>query len=43
MASNKTVELLKDCIWEFTEKIDGTNLRLNWDGHDMAYGGRKDT
>ena len=24
---NETVEFLKDMEWEFTEKIDGTNIR----------------
>ena len=23
-------EYLKDCIWVFTEKIDGTNIRVIW-------------
>lgn len=23
-----TIEYLKDNVWEFTEKIDGTNIRL---------------
>ncbi|NCD07793.1 MAG: hypothetical protein EOL97_16915 [Spirochaetia bacterium] len=37
---NKNVELLKDNQWLFTEKIDGTNLRIYWDGHKLQYGGR---
>lgn len=37
---NKSVELLKDNQWIFTEKIDGTNLRIFWDGHKLQYGGR---
>lgn len=38
---NKTVELLKDLNnWEFTEKIDGTNIRIIWDGHKVSLGGR---
>lgn len=37
---NKTVELLKDLNWEFTEKIDGTNIRVIWDGHKVTLGGR---
>ena len=36
------VELLKDCPWEFTEKIDGTNIRVMWDGHKVTFGGRTD-
>ena len=37
---NPTVEFLKDNIWQFTEKIDGTNTRIFWDGHKVQYGGR---
>jgi hypothetical protein len=39
---NPTVEFLKDNIWEFTEKIDGTNIRIYWDGHKVHYHGRTD-
>lgn len=39
---NKTVKMLKDCNWIFTEKIDGTNIRVFWDGHNISYGGRTD-
>jgi hypothetical protein len=34
------VEFLKDNIWTFTEKIDGTNIRVYWDGHKVQFGGR---
>jgi hypothetical protein len=37
---NPTVEFLKDNIWTFTEKIDGTNIRVYWDGHKVQFGGR---
>lgn len=37
---NETVEYLKDSEWEFTEKIDGTNIRVIWDGHNITFGGR---
>lgn len=37
---NETVEFLKDIDWEFTEKIDGTNIRIYWDGHKVQYFGR---
>lgn len=35
---------LKDNLWEATEKIDGTNVRVDWDGvnHDIKFGGRTD-
>lgn len=36
------VEFLKDCEWEWTEKIDGTNIRVYWDGHTVTFGGRTD-
>ena len=39
---NETVEYLKDAMWYFTEKIDGTNIRVMWDGHDISFGGRTD-
>lgn len=37
---SQTVEFLKNNVWEFTEKIDGTNIRVMWDGHKITFGGR---
>ena len=37
---NPAVEYLANNEWEFTEKIDGTNIRVHWDGHKIALGGR---
>ena len=37
---NPTIEFLKDNKWEFTEKIDGTNISIVWDGHKVSYHGR---
>jgi hypothetical protein len=37
---NPTVEFLKDNIWSFTEKIDGTNISVCWDGHTVTFNGR---
>lgn len=37
---SKAVEFLADCKWVFTEKIDGTNIRVFWDGHKIQFGGR---
>ena len=37
---NETVEFLKNNRWHFTEKIDGTNIRVHWDGHKVSFGGR---
>lgn len=39
---NETVEFLKNNTWQFTEKIDGTNIRIHWDGHTISFGGRTD-
>lgn len=40
--TNETVEYLKDNVWQFTEKVDGTNIRVYWDGHKVLFGGRTD-
>ena len=40
--TNETVEYLKDNVWQFTEKVDGTNIRVYWDGHKVTFGGRTD-
>ena len=37
---SETVEYLKDNQWEWTEKVDGTNIRVYWDGHSVTFGGR---
>lgn len=39
---NPAVEFLKDNIWQFTEKVDGTNIRVHWDGHKVEFAGRTD-
>lgn len=39
---NATVEFLKDAVWQFTEKVDGTNIRVYWDGHRVSFAGRTD-
>ena len=39
---NETVKYLKDNKWQFTEKIDGTNIRVYWDGHKVSFHGRTD-
>lgn len=35
-------ELLFLCnnTWLWTEKVDGTNIRIHWDGHKVTYAGR---
>jgi len=37
------LETLKDIPWDFTEKFDGTNICISWDGvSKVEYGGRTD-
>jgi hypothetical protein len=33
-------EYLADNPWIFTEKVDGTNIRVGYDGHTVQFGGR---
>jgi ATP-dependent RNA circularization protein (DNA/RNA ligase family) len=35
-------KVLADIPWSFTEKIDGTNIRIIWDGHKPEFRGRTD-
>lgn len=37
---DETVEYLKNNFWEWTEKIDGTNIGIFWDGHKVNIQGR---
>jgi len=39
---NPIVDYLKDCSWIVSEKIDGTNIRVHWDGHRVEWSGRTD-
>lgn len=39
---NPIVEYLKNCQWICTEKVDGTNIRVYWDGHKLRFYGRTD-
>lgn len=39
---NEAVEYLKDNKWQFTEKFDGANIRVIWDGHSISFAGRTD-
>lgn len=34
------LDCLADCQWQFTEKVDGTNTQVVWDGHSVSFGGR---
>lgn len=40
--ADETVAYLANNEWEFTEKIDGTNIRVNWDGYRVSFQGRTD-
>lgn len=40
--SKPEFELLKDVQWVWTEKIDGTNIRVIWDGHQVSFAGKTD-
>ena len=35
-------EYLKNNIWVFTEKVDGTNIRIMFDGESIKFGGKTD-
>lgn len=35
-------QYLKDNKWVFTEKVDGTNIRVMWDGIHVTFGGKTD-
>lgn len=35
-------EYLKDNKWTFTEKVDGTNIRVMFDGNEINFGGKTD-
>ena len=39
---SEAVEFLANNKWVFTEKIDGTNIRVYWNGHKVTFGGRTD-
>lgn len=40
---NETVKYLSEFTWVWTEKIDGTNIRIHWNGHKITFGGRTET
>ncbi|NIX57649.1 MAG: hypothetical protein GWN14_17430 [candidate division Zixibacteria bacterium] len=35
-------EYLAENQWRFSEKVDGTNIRVMWDGEKVTFGGRTD-
>ena len=40
--SSEELRYLADLPWVATEKVDGTNIRVIWDGHRVSFGGRTD-
>lgn len=40
--STPEFEYLADAQWVWTEKVDGTNIRLHWNGSEVTIGGRTD-
>ena len=36
------LKYLKDNDWVWTEKVDGTNIRVMWNGKEVVFGGRSD-
>jgi hypothetical protein len=40
--SSPALEVTAGLNWYWTEKVDGTNIRVHWDGHKVIYGGRTD-
>lgn len=40
--TSQEILLLRHLPWSWTEKVDGTNIRIGWDGHTVAFGGRTD-
>lgn len=37
---NDAVSYLSNVMWNWTEKIDGTNIGVVWDGHSVTFQGR---
>ena len=40
--SRPEFEYLSDNEWVFTEKVDGTNIRIHWNGVNRRFGGKTD-
>lgn len=41
--ADPAVEYLKNNKWTFTEKVDGTNIRVHWDGKEVIFNGKTDS
>lgn len=40
--STPELKLLSEIPWSWTEKVDGTNIRVIWDGYRVSFAGRTD-
>jgi len=40
--SKEEFKYLENCLWRCTEKIDGTNIRVLWNGRKLEFRGRTD-
>ncbi len=40
--SEPEFDFLKNCTWVFREKVDGTNIRVLWDGENITFKGRQE-
>lgn len=40
--ATREIAYLAGCEWDFTEKVDGTNVRVMWDGKSLTFGGKTD-
>lgn len=40
--STPELNVLKDIEWQMEEKLDGTNIRIMWDGETVRFGGKTD-
>jgi len=40
--SRPEFDYLKKNTWVFTEKVDGTNIRVMWSGESISFGGKSD-
>lgn len=39
---SREIAYLSECVWDFYEKINGTNIRITWTGSNVLLGGRTD-
>lgn len=39
---SEEIGFLEECLWTWQEKIDGTNIRVHWDGQQVHFAGKTD-